>query len=107
MYGFCVVTILLVANRLIADTLLTDEQRNATHLSIAKKLLAAARSPPSDNELFAIVKQFNKADSSLPASSHRMVVELNVAALKAACTGASYDTAFVRLWWIIAVVSVA
>ena len=77
---------------------MSDEQRNATHLRIAQQLLAAAQKPPTAGELFAIVKHFNKTGSSLPASSHRLIVELNITALKSACTGASYNTAFVRLF---------
>lgn len=79
----------------LLDAVFTAEQKSAIHFKIAQLLHDAAQSPPTDVELFAIVKHFNKAAASVPASSRRTVVALNIAALESARTGASYETAYV------------
>ena len=67
------------------------------HYRIAELLFAAAKSPPTYSELFAIVQQFNKAGPAVPRERRQLVIALNLDAWERAKVTAAHDAAYVRI----------
>jgi PAS domain S-box-containing protein len=74
--------------------LIPESERAATHLRIGRLLVSSATSGESEDEIFEIVNQLNRAAALITASGERArVAELNLAAGKRAKTSAAYGSA--------------